>query len=352
MPIPTAQMGFVGSVRFSGGSIGQEIFVRALSCDIRAKQDITYPDVVDGRIDRTLYQVGPRMVDGSAEFPLVHEGIQNGTGKDCGEPDATCQTNLANRLWNIAAKRDQVGRLVNQFNVDVRYTDNTAFRYPNCIINTMRINVTQADVVKINFGVIGGANVTDNVREALTTEREPTMLAPARVVTWNDFRINVFAREENIVVPGSFIRAFEVTLNNNADRFYTLNGKLVPQDITARKRSIEGSLTLMGFANKQFHDFVYNNQNRFTSRTKIQFGYTLGSATVPYWATALWGVIFQIEEVAISNDLVETRMPFSALGDCENDYEALELGACNVSVDSASSSFGGPSAPGYFQPLT
>lgn len=38
MPIPTAQMGFVGSVRFSGGSIGQEIFVRAKSCDIRAKQ--------------------------------------------------------------------------------------------------------------------------------------------------------------------------------------------------------------------------------------------------------------------------------------------------------------------------
>ena len=192
MPIPTAQMGFVGSVRFSGGSIGQEIFVRAKSCDIRAKQEITYPDVVDGRIDRTLYQVGPRMVDGSCDFPLVHEGIQNGTGKDCGEPTATCQTNLANRLWRIASQRDSVGRLINQFNVDVRYTDNTAFRYPNCIINTMRINVTQADVVNINFGVIGGANVTDNVRESLTTERDPTFLSPARIVTWNDFRINIF----------------------------------------------------------------------------------------------------------------------------------------------------------------
>lgn len=353
MPIPYAQMGFVGSVRFSGGSIGQEIFVRAKSCDIRAKQEISYPDVVDGRIDRTLYQVGPRMVDGSAEFPLVHEGIVNGTTKDCNEPAATCQTNLANRLWNIAAKRDTVGRLVNQFNVDVRYTDNTAFRYPNCIINTMRIGVNQGAEVNINFNVIGGANVTDNVREPLTTEREPTFLSPARIVTWNDFRINIFCREEGIVVPGSFIRTFEVTLNNNADRFYTLNGKLVPQDITARKRTIEGSVAFMGFANKQFHDFVYNNQNRFTSQSKIQFGYTLGSSTIPYWATALWGVIFQIEEVAISNDIIETKMPFSALGDCENDYEAIELGICNVSVDAVGGSggFGGPTAPGYFRPL-
>lgn len=352
MPIPTAQMGFVGSVRFSGGSIGQEIFVRAKSCDIRAKQEIMYPDVVDGRIDNTLYQLGPRTVDGNCEFPLVHEGIQNGTQKDCNEPTATCQTNLANRLWNIAAKRDQVGRLVNQFNVDVRYTDNTAYRYPNCIINTMKVNVTQGAEVNMSFGVIGGANVTDNVRESLTSQNDPSFLSPARIVTWNDFRINVFVREESIVVPGSYIRSFEVTLNNNADRFYTLNGKLVPQDITARKRAIEGSLALMGFANKQFHEFIYNNQSRFTSQTKIQFGYTLGSSTVPYWATALWGVIFQIEEVAISNDIIETRVPFRALGDCENDYEAIELGGCNTSVDSSSNTFGGPTAPGYFTPLT
>lgn len=352
MPIPTASMGFVGSIRFNGGTIGQEILVRALSCNISAKQKIDYPDVVDGRIDNTLYQLGPRMVDGDCEFPLVHEGIQNGTSKDCGGNTTTCETNLANRLWNIAAKRDQVGRLVNQFNVDVRYTDNAAFRYPNCIINTMKISVNQADIVKLNFSVIGGANSTDSVREPLTTERDPTFLSPARIVTWNDFRINIFVREESITIPGSYIRSFEVTINNNADRFYTLNGKLVPQDITARKRSIEGSIALMGFTAKQFHEFIYNNQQRFTSQSKIAFGYTLGSATIPYWATALWGVIFEIEQVAISNDIIETRIPFRALGDCENDYEAIELGTCNVSVDSASNTFGGPTAPGYFRPLT
>jgi len=352
MAIPYAQMGFVGSVRFSGGSIGQEIFVRAKSCDIRAKQEISYPDVVDGRIDRTLYQIGPRTVDGNCDFPLVHEGIVNGTQKNCGEGTATCETNLANRLWNIAAKRDQVGRLVNQFNIDVRYTDNTAYRYPNCIINTMKINVTQSAEVNMSFGVIGGSNSTDNVREIISEDRAPVFMSPARIVTWNDFRINVFVREESITLPGAYIRSFDVTLNNNADRFYTLNGKLAPQDITAKKRAIEGSLSLMGFANKQFYDFIYNNQNRFTSQTKIQFGYTLGSGSVPYWATALWGVIFQIEEVAISNELIETRVPFVALGDCENDYEAIELGTCNVSVDNSNATFGGPTAPGYFTPLS
>jgi len=349
MPIPTASMGFMGSVRFNGGTIGQEILVRALSCDIRAKQDIDYPDVVDSRIDNTLYQIKPRIVEGNCELPLVHEGIATGTSKACNPAN-----NLAKRLWEIAAKRDQTGRLVNQFNVDVRYTDNTAYRYPNCIINSMKVSITQSDFVKINFNVMGGANVTDSVREALTTDRDPTFLAPARIVTWNDFRINVFIQEAGITLPGSYIRSFDVELNNNADRFYTLNGKLVPQDITARKRTISGNLALMGFSAKQFHDFIYNNQSRYTSQSKIAFGYTLGSATIPYWATALWGVIFQIEEVQIGNDIIETRIPFRALGDCENDYEAISLGADNQSVDTAptNGSFGGPTAPTYFRPLT
>jgi len=356
MPIPTASMGFVGSVRFNGGNIGQEIVVRALSCNISAKQNIEYPDVVDGRIDNTLYQLGPRTVDGDCEFPLVHEGINLGSSKIC-NPEATCANNLANRLWGIAAARDQVGRLTSQFNVDVRYTDNTAFRYPNCIINTMKIGVNQSEPVRVSFGVIGGASVTDSVREPLTSERDPTFLSPARIITWNDFRINVFIDEAGLTIPGSYIRRFEVTLNNNAERFYTLNGKLIPQDITAQKRNISGSMALMGFSAKQFHDFIYNNQQRFTSQSKIAFGYTLGSSVVPYWATALWGVIFQIEEVAISNGIVETMIPFRALGDCENAYEAISMGACNQSVDVSpgavgSAAFGGETAPTYFTPFS
>jgi hypothetical protein len=356
MPIPTASMGFVGSVRFNGGTLGQEIAVRAYSCNISAKQSIEVPDVVDGRIDNTLYQLGPRTVDGDCEFPLVHEGVNLGLTKSC-NPEATCANNLANKLWRIASARDQVGRLTNQFNVDVRYTDNTAFRYPNCIINSMRISVTNAEPVRVSFNVIGGANTSDSVREPLSYDRDPTFLSPARIITWNDFRINVFIDEAGIVVPGSYIRKFEVNLNNNADRFYTLNGRLGPQDITARKRTVDGSLSLMGFSAKQFHDFIYNNQQRYTSQSKIAFGYTLGSSVIPYWATALWGVIFEIEQVAISNDIVETMIPFKALGDCENAYEAISLGACDKSVDispgvSGAAAFGGETSPGYFTPFS
>jgi chaperonin GroEL len=32
--------------------------------------------------------------------------------------------------------------------------------------------------------------------------------------------------------------------------------------------------------------------------------------------------------------------------------EAVELGTCNTSVDNGSNTFGGPTAPGYFRPLT
>ena len=46
----------------------------AASADIKASQDITHPEVIDGRIDTTLYQIGPLIVGGNIAFPLVHEG--------------------------------------------------------------------------------------------------------------------------------------------------------------------------------------------------------------------------------------------------------------------------------------
>ncbi len=353
MPVPNAQMGFVGSVRFSGGNIGQEILVRAKSCNIRARQDIKYADdIVDSRIDTTLYSLGPKIVEGNCSFPLVHEGIVNGTTKDCGEAAASCSTNLAGRLWRVASERDQIGRLKNQFNIDVRYTDNTAYRYPNCLINKMGISIVNEQELDINFDVIGGSNSTGEVREALTSERDPVFLSPARIVTWNDFILNIFVREEGLFIPGSYIREFNVEVDNDVARFFTLNGRLSPQDITARKRKVTGSIKLMGFSAKQFHEFIYNNQTRYTSQTKIKFGYTLGGSSVPYWATSLWGVLFQIEEVAISNSLIETTIPFRALGDCENDYEAIELGGCNQSISSVGGALGGPTSPSYFKPLT
>lgn len=322
MPNPQAKMGYVGSVTFLG-TTGGNIRVRATSADIRASQDITYPDVVDGKIDRTLYQLGPRIVEGNVSFPLVHEGIQNiNSGRDC---DQLTNKTLGATFWEMAVRRDPFGRLINQFDAQVRYTDDTAFLYPACIVNSMTLSVQQSDVVNMSMDVIGGANSDDDVRQP-SPNVEPDFLSPARVVTWNDFLIRVYGDEGELEqIRGDWLRNFEVTVNNNAERFFTLNNKLAPQDITAKKREITGSLTLMG-RNPGLSELAYNNQDRFTSTARMAFGYSLGGAGAIAFTTALHGVVFQIEEIAITNELVETTVQYAALGDCDNGFEATEIG--------------------------
>jgi hypothetical protein len=332
MPAITAKLGYVGNVSF-GFTTGL-VTVRANTANVRASQEISYPDVVDGRIDRTLYQVGPRIVGGNVAFPLVHEGVQN-SGRNCGSA-----TNLGSLFWSAAAKRDDYGRLVEFFPIHIRYTDNTAFTYPNCIINSMEISVAQSDQVKFSCEVIGGANSDDNVRLPKEVSDDLDYLAPARVVTWNDFVIRIWGdTSSGLVINGDEIRSFNVTLNNNAERYYTLNNRLSPQDVAARKREISGQVMIMG-RNVGLSDLAYTNQNRFTSTAGIAFGYTLGSNGNPYWATGLHGVVFEIEEIEITNDLA----------DCDANYEATQIGtdsATNPLARPSSSNYGGGTATGF-----
>lgn len=342
MPAFTAKLGYVGSVAF-GFTTGL-VTVRATSANIRASQEITYPDVVDGRIDRTLYQLGPRVVGGNVTFPLVHEGVAN-SGRSCGTA-----VNLGSLFWSAAAKRDNYGRLVEFFPAHVRYTDNTAFTYPNCIINTMQISVTQSDVVTFSCELIGGASADDNVRIPKEVSDDLDYLAPARVVTWNDFVLRIWGdTSSGLVVNGEQIRSFNVSLNNNAERYYTLNNKLAPQDVAARKREISGQVVIMG-RNEQLSDLAYTNQNRFTSTAGIAFGYTLGAGGNPYFATGLHGVIFEIEEIEITNDLVETTVAYTALADCDANYEGTQLGTANATNPLSkpqAGNYGGGTAPGF-----
>jgi len=321
MPNPQAKIGYVGSVTLLG-TTGGNIRVRATSADVKASQDITYPDVVDGKIDRTLYQLGPRIVEGNISFPLVHEGGTVASGRTC---DQLTDKTLGATFWEIATKRDAFGRLINQFDTQVRYTDDTAFMYPACIVNSMTISVTQSDVVNVSLDIIGGANSEDDVRQP-SPNIEPDFLSPARVVTWNDFLVRVYGDDGELEqIRGDWLRSFEVTINNNAERFFTLNNRLAPQDITAKKREISGSMTLMG-RHPGLSELAYNNQDRFTSTARIAFGYSLGGAGAVAFTTALHGVIFNIEEIAISNELIETTVTFTALGDCDNGFEATEIG--------------------------
>jgi Phage tail tube protein len=334
-----ASVGYVGYVQLGN------FLVRATSCGIKTEQSIDYPNVVDGRVDRTIYQMGPKMTGGSVSFPLIHENTGTGTvcigetGKnDSQQPDPS--NSLISYLWDLAAARDSTGRLT-PFNANVRYYTSLSYEYPSCYINEFGLSVNQGANIDINLSVMGGAagvgsTTQDRIRNIGDPNGALDYLSPARTATWNDFAINLYipgaiseangGRQASGIIQGQELISFNVNLQNNLQRFFTLNGTLQAFDIAANKRAIGGDLTIMGH-NEFLTNYAYSNDSRYTSAAAIAFGVKIGGPNAqPYWATSLQGVIFEIETVELSLDLFKTSTKWTATGSCLTDYSATNLG--------------------------
>lgn len=333
-----AKMGYVGFVQFEpvttglGIPPGSSVAVRVTDADVKTQQAIDYPDVVDGQIDRTVYKLGPKETGGGVNFPLVHEG--SGLGASVSADCTSAADNLARTLWRIAAERDSQGRLAHLFNTHIRYADNLGFTYPGCLMDQMTWTINAEQEVTVSAQVIGGAKTATDVgvaRKKIDPALDPTaanklkMLAPARVVTWNDARIKIYGEDGAELIDPSELRNFSCEINNQIERFYTLNGRLAPQDIAAKKRELSGSMTIMGH-NEALRIQAESNEDRFTSKSAIAFGYSLGASSSPYWATGLYGVVFEIEQVSLGTGLFETTTNWSAMGDCDESLLATSLG--------------------------
>ncbi len=304
---PPAYMGFVGYAQFNFP--GQNVVVRATSADIRLSQDITKPDVIDGRFDKSVYQLGPKIVEGAIEYPAIMEKVSGGN------------LDPAAKLYVACVARETSGvrfgqlRNANIFDLSVRYTTQFAtFKYRNCLVNTWRYSVAQSDVVKINCGLMGltreSASATDVPFMTPTVAGFPEQ---ARIVTWNDAVVNVVGGGGAPSISGDYIRSFEVTVDNHADRYYTLNGQLFPQDIAVKKRDIDGRLVLLG-RHEQLAEHAANNQDRCYEDSEIQFGYQLTrhecNAT---FLVTLPQIVFRIEELALTNEVFETTIQWHCL---------------------------------------
>ena len=348
---PYAHMGYVGSLQLRGlPGLNVPIVVRCTSCDIKASQDITYPEVIDGRIDTTLYQIAPIVVGGTAAFPLTHEDIVDGCATNF---TGQISNSMAATLWKIAAQRDSLGRMSNVFTSDLRYSDNTAFTYPGCMINSLTFTINQSEAVTVSAEVFGGVvTAGSDVRQAYGGQSAPTFLSPARVVTWNDATIELWDDTGTTILKGNELREFTAKIENGLERIYTMNGYLGPQDIAPKKRMIDGTLKVMGM-DQTLDTIAYNNSQNFTSQSAIAFGYSLGTnnaGAVPYWATAFYGVIFKLEEMALTTGIFETTTQWRALGDCNRGFLATQLGASTAltyPTEGTSNQYGESTAPTF-----
>jgi len=328
---PPAYMGFVGFVRLvkTGGILGNNdgvsptdhgnYLIRATTADINLTQEITKPDVVDSRYDKNVYQLGPKLVDGSVSFPVVYE-----------VPDDETST-LFEILYRYAVTRQNSGALSN-FDLDVKYASSNTlpfndaeFRYNGCIVNTWKFAVAQSEVVTCTFDIIGvnrepaGTLDPPARSDALcsgSSTSSPDTLGTTRIVTWNDARVELSGGRLVGSIGGQYVRSFEVNINNDAERYYSLNTKLFAQAIAPRKREISGNIVLLGRI-PDLSAVALSNQDNCTESTNIKFGYatpgTGEGCSLSTFNVTLPNCVFKIETMSLSNEIFESTVEWSSL---------------------------------------
>ena len=334
---PPAYMGFVGFVRLKSGMITGDVtdgstvdipvdyIIRARSASINVTQEITAEDVIDSRYDKGVYRLGPKNIDGNLDFPAVYD---RPSGADRG---------IVEILYRYAVTRRSNGSL-NDFNMDVKYAPSASlpnqaeFTYKTCIINTWKFSVAQQEIVSCAVDIIGlsrdsalgldaPARKDDNVCTPLgdTSNGE---IGNTRVVTWNDARIELVNSAWADVIGGEYVRSYEVNINNNAERFYTMNANLFAQAIAPRKRDISGTMAIMG-RHQILANQAYNNDLRCSESSQVRFGFVTSATdsscdTNSGFAVTIPNVVFRIEELSLTNDIFETQVQWIAFPNAGN----------------------------------
>jgi len=325
--IPPAYMGYVGFIRFRPNGENPYI-VRATSTSLAAKQEITKPNVIDSRYDMTVYQLGPKEMEGDVSFPAIYDP-QGGAS-------------VIESCYRHAITRDAaIGSLL-EMDIDVRYAPNDGsshmadFNYLGCIINTFKFSVAQSDAVNITVGVIAKDRVEPGFSGNNSLAFSPftefnfddtsgsgtgtygTAKENSRIVTWADARFEIFPSRGmpsgTPMIGGEYIRSYDVNINNNAERFYTLNGKLVPQAIGPKKREISGTTVVLG-RHPALAQCARTNQDYAFEYSYINFGFVANSSGVlnNTFGVKLPNVIFQLEEMELKNELFETTINWHSL---------------------------------------
>lgn len=354
-----ANMGYVGFVQLESALLSQVLgqgvlgqTLRVTDFNVTLKQAVDKPDVIDGRIDRTVYKLGPKLIDGSMSLPLIADTFQEGTCPSQGDLINLGENSAAGRmitlLWCWATSRNPEGRMAyDDVSLNVRYANHAAFEYDRCMVNTFIMTVAQGDIIKLDVDVFGRARFPLNAAPEIAASANglPTLtdfLSPARALTWNDATVTGITGCSGIN-PGSVlfysntVRNWTLRIENALDRFYTFNGSLFPVDINAGVRTVTGSLEFMGL-NDALREHtsgasaITGLQSHFTEKNQLRFAFYVGNETYagggnfvqrdwinadpegnPIFSRRLMAVIFEPEEARLSNDLFITTTNYHAM---------------------------------------
>jgi len=283
-----APMGYLGFVKVTGG--GADINFRALSCSLAAKQAIQHPDVIDGRVDRTTYQLGPVEVEGDVGFPVVVSAAEG---------------NILGLIWPFVTQRDVNGELFppEGRQVYVQYSTGIRRSFNGCKPNTFEIKCTAQERVEGTIGFMGTTIDEGGGSEKVT-------VSPARILTWDQVLISIAG--DNVRAETCQIKEFTCRINNNMSRNYTFcpGVGLFATNISTGKRHVEGTLGFQGWALTE--DAAITNSQRSTANATLTA--SIGIAPVNFTKT-FKRVIFEYQSIDLTVGVLTSTVNWFAHAD-------------------------------------
>jgi len=222
--------------------------VRCSDFSITPTQAVELPELIQGAVDKTAYQINQRTIEGGMTFPLVAEvgnadtvGTPPGSTSDFTTFDPGIDTIFTNAITNA----NTATTLYETFEVGSTYHG----IFKNCMINDISISGEEGGAVTVDSTIwpthIEG-DYDDDDRE--TEGDYPTdyyNLQEVEVIMFYNVRIN----EGNNIELGawdlapSLIRNFTINVDNALERNFTYNQSESAHDITRGIRSVSGDFT-------------------------------------------------------------------------------------------------------------
>ena len=320
-----AYAGYSGFVVYKAtGTATGNYLLRADRCSLKGTQEIDSIKDIDGSIDSTRYALKPFSVSGDISFNLDSS------------PDSAGYLAFE-RIYQDVVLRSRDGRLLIREqpgcrNMLVRYGGDVAYEYLDIVPNKMDIECSANEALRITTSFIGRGRrgpftgTSAEMGSGLSDASGGTNSAPIRVVTYNDISISIVQSSGNGVntIMGvdvlPLVKSFTMSIDNQVEAVHTLSGTLAAYDLIAKKRQISGSITFLG-RNKDVADYAMNHEIYSSSKVGLKIKVRFGNTTRTL--LTLRGVIFKIESMDLTNDVLNSTMSFIALGDQSIGYEAI-----------------------------
>lgn len=221
--------------------------LRCSEVSITPRQAVELPDLIQGGVDRTAYQIGERVVEGTLSFPLVAEvgaastvGTPPGSTSDFVTVDDGVDTIFSNAINNA----NSPSTLYDTFEVGTTYHG----IFKNCMVNELTIDGREGGPVEVSAAIWPTHIQGDLVSETDTEGGAPSAffdLEEVEVIMFYNVRIN----GGNDIEIGSWsldpdlIRSFSLRVANNLVRNFTYNQSESAHDVTFGLRRVEGNFT-------------------------------------------------------------------------------------------------------------